>query len=281
MTTTVMRDSMVGDSWIREMCALNPVQRVLDDKGQATGNLLTGPVRLAFCDSLFEAKPQMRTDPNSKKTHSAAILFTPFTDLTIFWEEYYKICASDFAQYYNPTYQMYSGLENPIFDAGTKLQYGGFTPGCMAMNSSSQYKPPLVDMRNNPIVDPNKVYPGVWAICSVAGYASGKNFPKKGPRFGLQSIMIIGDDKPLAGGAVDPRTQFKTANVKPPVGIPAGAFGQPVQTPTPGAGVAAMMPPPGIPGGVGMPTPVVGRAGGMVPPPIGAPPSDEDLTGLI
>lgn len=252
--TTIMKDSQVGDAWIRECYAANPVQRVLDAEGKPTPNLLTGPVRLTFCDALFEAKPQMRTDPNSKKKFGTGVLFTPFSDLALFWEEYYKICAAEFAKEWNPhLYGANQGgyqVDNPIVDQGLKAaKYGGFTPGLMTTTLTSDYKPPIVDLRNNPVVDPNKVYPGVWAIVSCNSYASGKGFPKKGPRFGLQTIMLIADDKPIAGGAPDPRTQFAHVQIKPPVAVQPGAFGAP--------------PPHGAPGAVQQ---IYPPGGGMAPP---------------
>lgn len=270
--TTIMKDSQVGDAWIRECCAANPVQRVLDAAGQPTPNILTGPVRLVFCDALFVAKPQMRSDPSSKNKFSTGVLFTPFTDLSLFWEEYYRVCASDFVKEWNAAMQQYQ-VDNPISDQGLKAgKYGGFTPGLMTTTLTSDYKPPIVDVRHNPITDEKKVYPGAWAIVSCNSYASGKGFPKKGPRFGLQTIMLIGDDKPLAGGAPDPRAQFAQVQVKPPVAIAPGAFGVP---PAHGAapGTGAFYPPQGgmqPPHGMNAPPRPPG------PPPMGT--GDDDLS---
>jgi hypothetical protein len=53
--------------------------------------------------------------------------------------------------------------------------------------------------------------------------------------------MIIGDDSNLAGGGVDPREVFKTANVKPPAINPALIAGM-VPPPPPG-GVLSSGPP--------------------------------------
>lgn len=208
MTTTVMKNSQVGDQWIQDMSRLNPVQRVVDDKGSVTDSILSGPVRLAFTDSLFTAKPQMKKDPTSKLKHSVTMLFTPYTVFDLYWEDYYKVAASDFASHYNPEARQYYGLDNPIYDQGTKMKYPGFTPGLMAMNVSSNFKPHIVDPQGNLIVDERRVYPGVWAIVATNRYASGKQAPRKGPRFGLQTIMIIGDDAVLASGAPDPKMQF-------------------------------------------------------------------------
>lgn len=274
MTTTVMRDSVVGDAWIREMCAANPVQLVLNDKGEPNGNLLSGPVRLTFCDALFTAKPQMRSQPNSPIKFWTGILFTPFSVLDVLWAEYYRIAASDFADCYNNG--QYYGIDNPVYDQGSKMKFQGYTPGCMALNATSNYKPPVVDIRNNPITDESKVYPGVWAIVALNAYPSGKNTPRKGPRFGLQTVMIVGDDKPLAGGAPDPRAQFKGVNVKPPTAVPAAAFGQGVQTPGQRPGVGAFYPPPPPGGAAAAFAPPGAPPPPMAPPPLGT--GDEDLS---
>lgn len=286
MQTTVMRDSMVGDAWIQEACRLNPVQRVIDEKtGQPNGNILSGPVRLAFTDNVLKPGPKMKSDPKSAVGYSCTILWTPYADLAIIWEEYYKICASDFADCYNPHMQQYA-VDNPIYDQGTKaVKYSGFTAGCMASNVSSNFAPQVVDMRGNPITDERRVYPGVWAICALNAYASGKKTPRKGPRFGLQSIMLIGDDKPLGGGAPDPKTLFKGVQVKPPVAVPGMGFGQGVPTGAPGAppvgapAVGQFYPPSPPSGAMGGPAP--GMPPGMPPRPMTPPPpgsGEEDLS---
>lgn len=272
MNTTVMRDSVVGDAWIQETCRLNPVQRVIDPKtGLPNGNILTGPVRLTFCETLLIKGKLMKTDPKSKEGHATNALFTPYTDLAIFWEEYWKICASDFANLYDTGTAQYYGIDNPVREQAEKVKFGGYTPGLKYITCTSQFKPAVVDARMNPIVDPARVYAGVWAILAVNGYASGKNQPKKGPRFGLQSVMIIGDDTPLGGQAADPKQQFASANVKPPIAAPAAAFGQSAPPPPPGVGgIAAFYPPTGAP-------PPMPSQGSYPPPP---PPlaSEEDLS---
>lgn len=224
MTTTCMRDSIVGDQWIYKVCQEVPAKRVLDDKGNWNGNILTGPVRLAFTDAIWEKKPQMKSDPNSKLKHSCTVLFPPYTDFSVFWDEFNRIASAEFPNHL--ANGQWVGLDIPIFNQGMKANYTGYTPGCMAMNVSSDYKPSIVDVRGNPVVDPSKVYPGVWAIVAVNSYASGKGFPKKGPRFGLSSIMLIADDTRLdTGNAPDPKVLYQGVNITPPAIQPAASFG--------------------------------------------------------
>lgn len=222
--TTICKDSQIGDAWIQQAYASNPVQFVVDIKtGQPTGDILTGPVRLAFCDSLFVAKPKMSTDPTSKLAFMTTLLWPVVADVTILMNEYYRIAGEKFANHWNG--QAYVGIDEAIKDQGDKFQMSGYTPGSKYTTVSSQFKPPIVDSRMNPIVDQSQIYAGCWCIASVNVYASGIGTPRKGPRFGLQTLMKIADDTNLGGAAKDPRAQFASAKVIPPSGPVAAAFG--------------------------------------------------------
>jgi hypothetical protein len=162
-----------------------------------------------------------------------------------------------FPDFYNPHMNGYAGLENPFHDCATKAhKFQGYTPGLTFINHTSKFKPGIVDAMKNPVVDPSKVYPGVWAILVVNAYGYGKSppQPKKGVSFGLQAVMIIGDDQNLAGGGIDPREAFKGVNVKPPMVNPATLAGMvpPGQAPvgppvTPGRAMPGPFAPPGPP----------------------------------
>lgn len=237
MTTTIVRDSIVGDAWIQQTAQSVPIQKVIDaETGNETGDILTGPVRLAF-DTLFEL-PQPSAKMENPK-YGAALLFTPVADFGLFYEEYHRICAQDFADHYDAASGQYYGLHSPFRDQAEKAKFGGFTPGCVFMTCTSKFKPPVVDARGNPIVDQSKVYPGVWAICAVNAY-SYKDPRKKGVGFGLQSVMIIGDDTKFGGGAPDPNKTFAAAKgaIQTPAIQPGQVAGNmPVggQSPAPGA----------------------------------------------
>lgn len=200
MTTTIMRDSIVGDNWIYDSCAAVPVQWVYGEDGQPTGDILTGPVRLAF-DNLFTLPQATATMQNPK--YGASLLFPPCADMSIFEDAAWDVMCKDFADYYDQQSGQFYGLHSPFRDQAEKVKFGGFTPGSIFMTCTSKFQPPVVDLRYNPIVDQSKVYAGVWAICAVNPY-SYKDPRKKGVGFGLQSVMIIGDDTRFGGGAPDP-----------------------------------------------------------------------------
>ena len=255
MTTTLVRDSVVGDDWIQRTSQSIPLQRTVNQAtGEPDGNFLTGPVRLAFCN-LFELpkpKPGQTSDPK----YGTSILFPPTVDLALLYEEYYRICGQVFPEYYDATTQQYHGLQSPFHDQAEKLRYGGFTPGCVSINTNSKFKPSITDSNLNPIVDTNRVYPGVWAICAINAYDYGKNppQPKKGVAFGLQSVMIIGDDTKFGGGAPQAKDLFAGINVDAPIVRPdmAAQMGgqQPAQQPVggiPGYSAPAGSPAPAAP----------------------------------
>ena len=254
MTTTCVRDSIVGDQWIYQTAQSVPIQKVVDDKGQYTGDYLTGPVRIAF-DSLFELPKPTEDVPNPK--YGASLLFTPYANFQPLYDAYYEICAREFPEYYDQASGQYAGLYSPFRDQREKMKFGGFTPGCIFITSTSKFKPPVVDIRRNPIVDPSKVYPGVWAICAVNPYAF-KDKRKKGVAFGLQSVMIIGDDTKFGGGAPDPNKTFGgVAGVAAPIVRPDAMKGVPTaqgQAPAP-AGIPGYTQPAGAPAPASAPAP--------------------------
>lgn len=250
---TLMTNSIVGDKWIREVCQANPTV-MLPVEG---GLISTGPVRLAFTETLSEPKAPSN-QPNGTPKYSVCALYSPFADMNVLYSEYYRICSETFQDYYNQHLGAYSGLENPFHDGATKAhKFEGYTPGLWYVNHTSKFKPSIVDGNRNPIIDRSKIYPGVWAILVVNAYPYGKSppQPKKGVSFGLQAVMLIGDDQNLSGGGIDPREAFKGVNVKPPMINPAQLAG----LAPPGSG-GPPRPPMGVPGHQP-------PAGGFMPPP--------------
>lgn len=243
LASTLVRDSIVGDNWIQATAQAVPVQRVLGADGQPTGDILTGPVRLAFVDNLMELN---KNATEGEDKYGCTALFTPLADFKIFYEEYYAACAREFPGHWDAQNQQYYGLHSPFHDQSEKARYGGYTPGCIFLNTSSLFRPSIVDSRHNPIVDKSKVYAGVWAILAVKPYGYGKNPrsdgkpTKKGIGFGLQTVMIIGDDTKFGGGAPDTKDIYKGVNITAPIVRPEMAQGMPAGP--------AHAPSPGVPG---------------------------------
>lgn len=295
MTTTIMRNSIVGDDWIRAMQMAVPPQKVIKD-GKWTGDILSGPVRLSF--PVLFTLPQA-TAQRANPKFGASLIFPPplpgqsaAQQFALFYEEYYRIAAEKFAAHWDAGSQQYFGLHSPFHDQGEKaIKYAGYTPGLTYFGVNSKFKPPVVSPipgdpnHFNPVVDETKVYPGVWAICTLNAYDYGLNppQPKKGPGFGLQSVLIIADDTNIgAGGAADPNKTFgglalpPAPITRPNIGaLPGGAPGAP--------GAPPSMPPQSMPGAPSS-APAIPRTiettYRVAPPPPSAP-DDDDLAFLL
>lgn len=280
MTTTIVRDSIVGDAWIQQTAAAVPIQPCLGEDGQPNGDWLTGPVRLSWPD-LFQLPPA--TDKNQNPKYGAMLMFTPLADFTPLYQLYNQKCGEWFPEHYDAGTGQYLGLKSPFRDQAEKVRHGGATPGAVFMTCNSKFKPSVVDMNNNPIVDESKVYPGVWAICSINAWKN-THAANKGVRFGLQSVMLIGDDTPLGGGAPDTGKTFggvrgaiSAPALTAPPAMPGGAqppAGTPAFVPPAGGTASAPFGAPAVPGTAYAPAAGAGmaqNATGYVPPAAPAP----------
>lgn len=198
-----IKDSILDPRWIAEQMRVNPPKR-LDN-----GNIFSGPVRLTFPNLLAprEAKKGGDEDGSSGK-FGAALLFPPGTDFQIFQEEWIREAKSAFPKNWidgQPT-----GLHAPFHDQAEKTvghkPLLGYTPGAIYFNTTSSFKPQIVDANMNPVVDKTRIYPGVWAFVSLNVYHYSNK--KTGVGFGLQSVMLIADDTRLGGGGSDPHKDF-------------------------------------------------------------------------
>lgn len=238
MTTTIMKDSIIGDAWIKEMCERNPIQLGVDPTtGQPNGLILSGPVRLSF-PHLLEPSPP---NPNSQfartsDMYEVTILFPPYANLALLEQELYNVNLANFKDRLNPQTGQFVGLKDSIRSCDEKFNLNGYTTGLKFTRLSTQFKPGVFDARQQPITDKSKVYPGVWAIVAMNAYASGVKNPNpqavKQARFGVVNVMIVGDDTNLGAGGAAPTASatFGNVSVRAPATSPGAAFSQaPVQ----------------------------------------------------
>jgi hypothetical protein len=203
---SIMPASDLPDDWLQQMIAQNPVTKLDDD------NFRTCPVRLSF-PHVFH--PSSMEDDKEPK-FSVTLLFPPNADLSVLDARTAEVMAAEHPEYIQNG-QWVAGLQWPMRDQGEKsMKLDGYMPGAKFLTASSKYKPSVVDSRQVPIVDEARVYPGVWALACINCYGYNYKNMKRGVSWGLQSLMIIADDKKLGGGGVDPGTAFGGANVAPP-----------------------------------------------------------------
>lgn len=230
----VMRHTKMTDAWIAEALRSNPFREIKDPAtGQSTGNLQTCPCRGSFVHVMRPTPPMkgQPVDPNKKPKWSTDLLFPPGADLSLLGQAYYAGVRRLFPQHIirpdGTIFEPYP-LHSPFKAQASKLKFDGYTDGGTFITVSTQYKPPIVDVAGNPIVDEARVYPGAWFIAALNTYSYGVNppQPKKGVGFGLLTLMVVQDDQRTdAGGQADPGKAFAgvvNANFNAPA-----AFGQP------------------------------------------------------
>lgn len=115
--------------------------------------------------------------------------------------------------------------------------FGEECKGCWVFTASTKQPPFVVDEYVQNIIDPTKVYSGMWGNVNVTFFAY-NNAGKKGIGCGLNGVQKIRDDEAL-GGQITAQEAFKPVGT-PPAAAPAYAppavdpiTGQPVAyTPT-------------------------------------------------
>lgn len=234
----LMKDSKLDENWLRQMIANNPPSL------RENGNIVSGPVRLAFTNLLRPGKPGK---DQTEGKFGAAVLFTPGANMQPYSDMWTRTARQYFPTYFDQSGNPH-GLHSPFHDQQEKAfgqkPLAGYTPGCIHFTASSKFKPAVVDMNQNPIVDEAQLYSGMWAIvaCNVYHYGLSPPQPKKGVSFGLQTVMKIADDVRLVGGGGDPKADFGHIKITAQSNIAAkfdglpGAAGQPASVLLPGMG---------------------------------------------
>lgn len=214
-------DSDKSDAWIKKVVTDYPVTLIKTKDGTLTGNIRTCPVRLSFPWVFKEAPPMRNADGSFQKSKFMTTLMHPScADVALYDAELDRVIKERFPAYKNGM----KGYDKSLHDGGEKTQLQGYDEGCCYFAATSNEKPKVVDANGAPLVDESRVYPGVWAICVVRPFAyPGKNSTgptlKKGGSFGLQSLMIIADDKRLGGARSDPSQDFAGVSIDAGVNV--------------------------------------------------------------
>lgn len=245
----LMKDSKMSEAWIVNNVARNPWQKTED------GFYRSCPLRIAFPHVFRPQEPDRKRkgedDGEKTPTYNLAGLLPPGgieQVNSVLWPVWVEMCRKEFPNNWDSAGNQV-GLNWPFYDCQLHADYKGYTPGLFYFGTSTQFRPQIVDVANNPITDEARVYSGVWGLITVNCYTY-KN-RKKGAAFGLQTLMIIGDDDPISGGGQDIKKAFAGVNVDAAYD-PSRSFSQiPAQI---GRG-SNRAPPPPAPGGGMMPAP--------------------------
>jgi hypothetical protein len=237
-----MMHSRMTDEWLAAVVRGNPIRIA-----EKTGNIITCPVRLQYINLLAPAKAQDGDAPDKKPGYNVVACLPPGAEAgiqNILHAAIYAEERKSFPNNFGPDGRSF-GLHSPLRDqrekartrAGAEVE--GFTPGLFCFTANTQMKPQITDTAGNPIVDPARIYPGVWALLAINTYAYGikPQRPKIGVGIGLQNVMIFADDNRCGGGGSDPKDDFAGVQIDQAYN-PSAAFGN---APSPQQG--AYMPP--------------------------------------
>lgn len=86
-------------------------------------------------------------------------------------------------------------------------EYGPECKGCWVLNASSKRQPKVVDRRVQPILDPDQIYSGMWAIVDI-NFACFSVPANSGIACYLNNVQKIRDDEPLGGSPARPEDVF-------------------------------------------------------------------------
>lgn len=203
MPDVLMTDTRMSDEWIERAVRDNPV--VLLDNG----NYRTCPVRLSFPNIFEMSKPKKS---GIAPCYGANLLFPTCADLKPLQDGVVAVLKEKCPDALATDPRKKIKVKLPFLEQDEMLRYQGYTEGGRyIIATSKKNKPTVVDVRQQLVTDESRVYPGVWAICTVRPFWYDVDV-NKGVSFGLQSLMLVADDDNLGGGSEDISTAF--ANVK-------------------------------------------------------------------
>lgn len=261
--------------WLAEALRLNPVTACLDANGQPDGNFRTCPVRLSWINLFEPEKPKRQNDGTMSAggKFGTDLLFPVGADLSLLQNVAIQLAYQKKPEAY--VNGQFYGIHLPFRDQAEKcMKAEGYMPGGIFFAVKSKFQPQVLmpgatgadgRVQWQVVTDPKKVYPGVWAICTINPFWFDQGV-KKGVSFGLQNVCIISDDQQFGGGGgrdaqrdfagvqLAPNTDFSTMMASAPLAPGAVAPGGPMSVMPPAQPIApqyrpqaAPLPVPGLP----------------------------------
>ena len=100
-----------------------------------------------------------------------------------------------------------SKLNIPLQDGDDRERGEDEFKGFMYINAKANRKPGVVDKKCAPILDPEEIYSGMWAVLVVSFFPY-SNAGNKGVGCGLENVMKTSDGERFGGGALSPQAAF-------------------------------------------------------------------------
>lgn len=149
--------------------------------------IITPQFRAAFV-SIFEAEEPMEGRDGAPR-YSVTMLFPKSTNL----DALKKLAGEAAAEKWSDPARR-PQVKSPFRDGDT-VTWPGFAGHTFA-KAWSLYKPGVVDQNLQMVIDPSRLYPGVWLIAQIGAFAYA-NSGNNGVGFNLYNLQIVRDDTPF------------------------------------------------------------------------------------
>lgn len=165
-------------------------KELTDAAGAPNGNVVLGPVRLAFAN-LAEPK----ADDNGKMSYQAALIIPSAVDISALRTAAGRVFGSEFGEDWKS--KLEKGVLKSPFKPQSKMaeKYDGFEADGMFINvKRSATIDPIAcfDRAMNPM-PLSEVYSGMWCVVQVRPYAY-KTKQNSGVSFGINSLQFLAHD---------------------------------------------------------------------------------------
>lgn len=165
---------------------------------QQKRKIMTPVFRVSY-PNLFKAR---KADENAKEKFSVVMLFPKTEDIS----ELKKLAVEVRDEFWPDIAKRPKKLKSPFRDGDVERADSEGYAGHLFIAASSLMKPGVVDENVQPVVDPNKIYPGCYGRATIIAYGYSQK-GNNGIAFGLQNFQFVRDGDPL-GGRSNPAEDF-------------------------------------------------------------------------
>ena len=164
-----------------------------------SGNIITPIFRADWVFLLKPTKDRIEEGITKPGYYSIDMVFPAYADFTILKKAMQEKLTEKFGSKMQSP-EFVAKLRIPLKDQAEKLDKdGNMRPGyvkgqkVITSTAKKEYKPGLVDMNGNDIVEPKDFFTGVWAIASLSPFAFDNK--TKGVSLGLRHVQLVRADE--------------------------------------------------------------------------------------
>lgn len=169
-----------------------------------TNEVQTPRFRAAYV-ATFKPKRVKNPKPGQQPKYGVTMLFDAEADLSPLLAAVNDLMTEKFGA---DKTKWPKGWRKPFRDAKEKAgEYEGFSEAAVYINATSNGPVPMVDEKNQDIIEERKFYSGCYAHAFVNAFWYDVD-GNKGVSFGVNAIQKLADGKPLGNTVVDAKSKF-------------------------------------------------------------------------